>query len=83
MFSESLSFTFVMDLYRIKCGAEGRDDKNALESLKEHYPELFSDEFQEFIQTLKITAEYLGEKCGQEFSSMFETQNVLSVRKLN
>ncbi len=83
MFSETLSFTFVMDLYLIKCGAESRGDNSALESMKEHYPELFADDFQEFIESLKITTAYLDEKYDQDFSSNLFPTSITQEHKLN
>ena len=39
-FFDEASFSFFIDLYRVRLKAEIRQDKNALESLHQHYPEL-------------------------------------------
>jgi hypothetical protein len=52
---EHLSFSFLMDLYRIKEKAIKRNDQSAIDSLKNTYADLFSDEFEEFIvYTLEV-----------------------------
>lgn len=71
-FFSELSFPFVMDLYRIKMKAVGRGEKNAITSLKQHYPELFTDDFDGFIEKIKMAAGYLDKKYEQNFTSMFE-----------
>ena len=67
----NLSFSFIMDLYRTKSSAESRGDISAIDSLKRHYPELFTDEFEEFIEGLKATVAYLDRKYDEDFSSIF------------
>lgn len=74
-FMNKLSLPFVMDLYRTKIKAEGRGDATAIESLQQHYPELFTEEFQNFIDNMKLVAEHLDQKYDQNFSSMFELNN--------
>ena len=67
-----LSFSFVMDLYRARSSAERRGDSPAIENLKQHYPELFTEEFEEFIEGLKVTVAYLDRKYDEDYSSIFE-----------
>lgn len=78
-----LSFTFAIDLFRVKRAAESRGDKVSLSSLEKAYPELFTDEFQEFIDSVQVVTEYLDQKLGENFSSMFNAEKTNSVRKLN
>jgi hypothetical protein len=46
-----------MDLLRTKRNAQGRGDTKAVESLKHHYPWLFSGEFQIFVKNLESVIE--------------------------
>lgn len=71
-FMNEFSLSFVMDLHRIKINAEKRGDAKAIESLKRHYPELFSEEFTDFIKKAKLVASDLDQKYNKNFSSMFE-----------
>lgn len=70
-FFNTVSFPFLMDLYRIKLKAEARDDKKAIESLQLHYPELFISEFDEFIQKVQMLAQYIDQKYDKNLSDMF------------
>ncbi len=72
IFINNLSFTFVMDLYRLRINAEKRKDKKALLDLQQRYPELFTEDFDDFIEKLKMTAQYLDQKYDSHFSDMFE-----------
>lgn len=77
-----LSFPFVMDLYRIRLKAERRGDTLAIESLKQHYPELFSVEFEDFI---RVAIQVAGSKdllYGENFSNLFQV-NQPTIKKLN
>lgn len=78
-----LSFSFEMDLFRSKTNAEIRKDAAAIDDLKIHYPDLFSEEFQEFIENLKVTMEYLDKKYGENFSSIFDSNKAHAVRNIN
>jgi len=69
---DNQTFAFILDLYRIKTNAERRQDKYAIESLQQHYPEIFTDEFDEFIENAKACAAYLDNEYDDNFSSMFE-----------
>lgn len=74
-----LSFNFAVDLYRVKCAAESWGDNASLTSLEKAYPELFTDEFQDFIDSVKVVTEYLDQKLGENFSSMFNTEKAYLV----
>jgi hypothetical protein len=76
-----LSFSFVMDLYRTKVKAEKRGDVKAIESLLQHYPELFTDEFQEFIEKTQLVVGYLDQKYGENFSAIFSVEKEDIVEK--
>ncbi len=78
-----LSFSFVMDLFRAKKSAEGRGDKKAIDSLNQYYPELFSVEFEEFIENLRQVTAYLDTKYGEKFSSILESQNSGMIESIN
>jgi hypothetical protein len=78
-----LSFSFVMDLFRAKKSAEGRGDKKAIESLNQCYPELFTEEFEEFIENLRQATAYLDSKYGENFSSILESQNSRMIESIN
>lgn len=67
-----LSFPFIMDLYRAKSKAEANKDIKAIESLKQHYPELFKEEFDKFITEVKLVALYLDQKYSENFSEIFQ-----------
>ena len=73
-FMNDLSFPFVMDLYRVRIKAENRADITAIESLKQFYPELFTEEFQEFIEKTKLVVSYLDQKYDQKFSRIFDPE---------
>jgi hypothetical protein len=55
----------------------------AIESLKFHYPEIYSDDFLEFIEAVKVTAEILDRKYDENFSSIFNPNMEVNVRKLH
>lgn len=82
-FLTGLSFSFVMDLYRIKKGAEERGDASAIQSLNKHYPELFSDNFNDFIEKLKLTITHLDSEYGKNFSEILEPPSPKITRPLN
>ena len=70
-FMNELSVQFVMDLYRVRIRAEKSRDAKAIESLKLHYPELFSEDFEDFIKNAKIATAYLDQKYDKRFSRIF------------
>ncbi len=78
-----LSYPFVMDLYRIKARAELRQDAAAVEDLQKKYPELFSADFEIFIENTKEVARHLDAKNGTNFSSTFELEFNEDKRTLN
>lgn len=55
----------------LRLKAEVRLDTNAVESLRVHYPEIFTNDFQELIEKLKIVACDLDHKSDENFSEMF------------
>lgn len=57
----NLPFSFVINLYRQKCDAERKGDMSAIQNLENRDPELFSGDFDEFIEMVKDTATYLGQ----------------------
>ena len=69
---DELSFTFMMDIYRVKIKAIKRDDKKALKNLEQHYPELFTEDFNQFINNLHLCVEYIHIQHGQDFRAMLE-----------
>jgi hypothetical protein len=48
LFESDLSFQFIMGLYRIKIAAQ-RGGRVGPASLREHYPGIFTDEFDELM----------------------------------
>lgn len=68
----NLSFPFVMDLYRTRLKAKQRGDTLALENLMRHYPELFSEEFEDFVHEVEQLAEsqLQGQTPGVNFSNI-------------
>ncbi len=73
-FMNNLSIAFVMDLYRIKSKTENRGDTKGIENLKQRYPELFTEEFQEFIDKTKLVVADLDKRYGENFSAIFELE---------
>lgn len=79
----NLPFEFIMDLFRLKNAAKSRGDMNCLSNLMICYPGIFSEEFDEFIDDLKVTAEYLDKKYGENYMSMFDSESCFDGRTLN
>jgi len=69
-----LSFSFIMDLYRLKEKAIKTRDNTAIENLKKNYPGLFTEEFKEFIENVEESIEYLKEKYGENYQEMLEKE---------
>lgn len=65
-----LSTNFILDLYRAKEKALKSNDKSAINSLKLTYPELFTNEFEEFIANLSDCIEYLYQTKGISYHQM-------------
>ena len=72
---DKLSLPFIMDLYRAKMKAEARGDASAIMSLKINYPELFSENFSEFIQNFKHAVKIFDYENGENFSKIFEIES--------
>ncbi len=73
-FFENTSVPFLMDLYRTRKSAEKRKDTKALVSLKQHFPELFSEEVDIFFEQFKKAAQVLDLEQGTQFSAAFESE---------
>jgi hypothetical protein len=69
-----LSFPFVMNLYRLRLKAERREDVNAIKSLQQHYPVLFTAEFEDFIEKAKLGVASLDQEHGENFSDIFSVE---------
>jgi hypothetical protein len=80
---DDLSFPFVMDLLRTKRNAQGRGDTKAVESLKHHYPWLFSGEFQIFVKNLESVMEDIEARYGENLSSLFEADIGKNIRNIH
>jgi hypothetical protein len=63
-----LSLSFVMDLYMARKKATERNDKIALLSLQQAYPELFTEGFEDFVNKLMLSKQYIDNKYGNDDS---------------
>lgn len=77
-----LSITFVLGLHHLKLRAEKEHDKTALNSLQQQYPELFSEQFVEFIQNLQSTIEYFYEYKDVDFRKLLDSEYNISTNIL-
>ena len=69
-----VSFLDVMSLYRKKLGAEKTGDMKLLKKMKEVYPDLFTNDFAEFISSLKDVSTYLNTKYETNYSTLFKPE---------
>ena len=80
-FFKSVSFPFLIDLYLIKLKAEARNDQQSLINLHQRYPELFTIEFNNFIQNIKETVNFLDQFYNENFSKIFQVNADTKITK--
>jgi len=74
---EKYSMDEVMKFYRKKLAAEKKGDNATLIKLEAEYPDLFSDEFEDFIINLKMSIEDIRQRHGEDFSKMIEPEEII------
>jgi len=74
---DKLPMDVVMKLYRQRLAAEKNGDRATLTILEKQYPDLFSNEFEDFIFNLRMSIEDLRQKYGEDFSKMIEPEELI------
>jgi hypothetical protein len=64
-----LPFSFVIDLYKSRIEAEKSHNLISLANMRDQYPELFTGDFDDFIENVKATAQYIDKKYNKDFIS--------------
>jgi hypothetical protein len=76
---DCFSFEFVMQLYRSKRYAEANNYKMALRILKVKYPDIFMEDFEDFIDKLSCTISVIDDTKNTNFIDMLEPKNDLGL----
>ncbi len=74
-FMNTLTWTMAIKLYHAKMKAEKRRDLSAINSLKQQYPDLFTEQFNVYIEKAKRIAFLLDCLYNENFLLMFDLES--------
>tara|TARA_R110000868_G_scaffold133782_1_gene345512 strand:- start:44 stop:280 length:237 start_codon:yes stop_codon:yes gene_type:complete len=69
---EKYSFQFFLDLLCLKHSAESRGDSRAVDSLKKHYPEFYTTEFDDLLVLIGDVMKEVDTERGSNLATEFK-----------